>query len=231
MKFEKAIQNMIETKENDMLGITVENEEELTKVIEALENKGYAIGDVYRIRNAFGFPIVVYLNHVKEIQGSKGAVQPDSKDPWFKNLEDYEPISLKEKYLKQGRVIKYRCGTIGIVVGERILVKEGFNPVGYLDNNLKDCTTEDYDVISVGETKAFSFEKALDEEEIEWLWKSEININKLNDGTTVKYMSNEEEKLGEIVSFTNGEGKVIKGILREDDGVILLKNFTIVEVL
>lgn len=44
-------------------------------------------------------------------------------------------------------------------------------------------------------------------------------------------MSNEEEKLGEIVSFTNGEGRVIKGVLREDDGVILLKNFTIVEVL
>ena len=43
MKFEKAIQNMIETKENDMLGITVENEEELTKVIEALENKGYQL--------------------------------------------------------------------------------------------------------------------------------------------------------------------------------------------
>ena len=96
---------------------------------------------------------------------------------------------------------------------------------------MKDYATEDYDVISVGETKAFSFEKALDEEEIEWLWKSEININKLNDGITVKYMSNEEKKLGEIVSFTNGEGKVIKGILREDDGVILLKNFTIVEVL
>lgn len=44
-------------------------------------------------------------------------------------------------------------------------------------------------------------------------------------------MSNEEEKLGEIVSFTNGEGRAIKGILREDDGVILLKNFKIIEVL
>ena len=231
MKFKEAIQRMTDTKENDMLGIIVENEEELTKVVEALENKGYAIGDVYRIRNAFGFPIVVYLSYEGEIQGSKGAVQPDSKDPWFKDLKDCEPISLKEKYLKQGRVIKYRCGTIGIVVGERVLVKEGYNLVNYLDKDLKDCTTENYDVISVGETKAFSFEKALDEEEIEWLWESEVNINKLNDGTTVKYMSNEEEKLGEIVSFTNGEGKVIKGILREGDGVILLKNFKIVEVL
>ena len=231
MKFEEAIKKMIETKENDMLGITVENEEELTKVIEALENKGYAIGDVYRIRNAFGFPIAVYINHIGQIQGSKEAVQPDSKDPWFKDLEDYEPISLKKKYLKQGRVIKYRCGTIGIVVGERVLAKEGYNLVEYLDKDLKDCTTENYDVISVGETKAFSFEKALDEEEIEWLWESEVNINKLNDGTSVKYVSNEEEKLGKIVSFTNGEGRVIKGILREDDGVVLLKNFTIVEVM
>lgn len=148
-----------------------------------------------------------------------------------KDLKDCEPISLKEKYLKQGRVIKYRCGTIGIVVGERILVKEGYNLVGYLDKDLKDCTTEDYDVISVGETEAFSFEKALNEEEIVWLWESEVNINKLNDGTSVKYVSNEEEKFGEIVSFINGEDKVIKGILREDDGVVLLKNFKIIEVL